>query len=147
MSISLASGATEDHPLLCELLKQVPLLRRVLPGWTTAHLIPKLQAFPDDATDAQVAAALENLRMVLRSRADIDPWLGDIARLGLGESDGHPKAWPWATDLGTHIELSDRTKNRTIVEQARRLVGELTLPPTVAEVDIQAPPVPRPDDR
>jgi hypothetical protein len=138
--------AHEGHPLLAGLLAEVPRIQRELPGWAAGFLVPALNTFPNDATDAQVAAALANLREVMYARADIDPWLRDIADLGKLELAGNPQAMTPASQLGPRIELSDRYKNRTVVEQARQLVAALTATPTKAE-GRPTPPPPRPDPK
>jgi hypothetical protein len=95
--------AREGHPLLAALLGQAPRIRHELPGWAAGHLVPALHAFPDDATGAQLAAALANLRKVLHGRADVDPWLGDVAKLGTGEYAEDPRA-----DLGKPVRPARR---------------------------------------
>src|SRR4051812_18757249 len=81
----------EGHPLLAGLLAEVPRIHQELPGWAAGFLVPALNAIPDDATDAQLAAAVANVRAVMYARADIDPWLRDIADLGKPELAGTPQ--------------------------------------------------------
>jgi hypothetical protein len=144
--IMLAPLANQGDPMLAALLAQVPRLRGELPGWTLGHLVPALGEFRGDATDAQIATALSNLRKVLRERADIDAWLGDIADLGVGEFAGPPMAMTPDNQLPQHIPLPpDRSSNRTIVEQARALGEALTPTPTKAKNRSTPPSQSRPE--
>ena len=142
------AAATAGHPVLAGLLDQVPRLRKELPGWAESQLMPVLAAFHEDATDAQIATALAMLREVLRDRADVDPWLGAIAELGMGEGAGPPMSMTKDSDLAQHIPLApERIPNRTVVEQARRLGEALTA--TSAKVNQRSTPPPqsRPDTK
>jgi hypothetical protein len=113
--------------MLASLLAELPRLKKDLPGWSEGQLVPVLAAFRDDATDAQIATAFETLRKVLRQRADIDPWLGDIADLGRGEYTDLDRAMTPAAKLPRRAELVPHPPtNRTIVEQARQLRDALT---------------------
>lgn len=138
-----AAAPAEGHPLLAALLAALPRLRRELPGWAPRFLVPALNAFPEDAAADGVHAALDNLRTVLRRRADVDPWLGDIAVLGTAET-AVPRTMTPASQLPGHVDLSDRLQNRTIVAQARRLAAALTAPPAKPP-GRPTPPPPRPD--
>jgi hypothetical protein len=137
--------AGEGHPLLGALLTETPRIRQELPGWAAGHLVPALDAFPDDPTEAQLASALANLRQVLHGRADIDPWLAEVAKLGAAGPAGDWRAMTPASQLDQHIELSDRVRNRIIVEQARQLAAALTSVERKAEDGPTTPPQPRPD--
>jgi hypothetical protein len=144
----MTAPAREGHPMLAALLAEVPTIRSELPGLVMdgGPLLLALRAFPDDPTEAQLATALANLRSVLRSRAAINPWLGAIAELGAEQTAGHPHAMTPLGKLDPVIELPDRVRNRTIVEQARQLDAELTAPPTAgAEGSPAPPPQPEPD--
>jgi hypothetical protein len=123
-------SSVEGHPMLAMLLKDVERLRNDLPGWVPGHLVPVLAGFQDDATEAQIDTSLAKLRKVLRERAPIDPWLGEIAELGIGEYARTPRAMNWPSDQAARIELpQERIRNRTVVEQARQLTRELTASP------------------
>src|SRR5882724_4162135 len=111
--IDLDTGA-----LLDALLAEVPRLRTELPGWSEGHLVPALAAFREDASDAENASATSQLRRVLRARADVNAWLGEIAILGTPETAGNPRAMTWASQLPPNVELPpDRIRNRTLVEK------------------------------
>jgi hypothetical protein len=115
------------HPILASLLTEAPRLRRDLPGWTASHLVPALAPFRANATGAQIATALAEVRKVLRGRADVDPWLGRIADLDAGQYAGEAMAMTPAAELNPRIKLpDDRIRNRTIVEQAQHLVRALS---------------------
>lgn len=134
--------------LLSGLLAEVPRLRRDLPGWAAGRLVPALAAFHDDASDAEIASATSQLRKMLQARADIDSWLGDIATLGTQEYAGNRRSMTPAYQLPPHVELPpDRIRNRTIVEQARRLAGALTPAAVKTENGVSSPLPSRPDGK
>jgi hypothetical protein len=134
MPALLAQAAYESQRVLAGLLAEVPRLHKELPGWVVGYLTPALDAFPNDATDAQIATALFNLRKVLRERAAIDPWLGDIANLGTGEYARDPHAMTLPSELKPRIALSpEPIGQRTVVELARQLRVALVPMPTTEE--------------
>jgi hypothetical protein len=134
-------------PVLAGLLAAVPRIRKELPGWAEGHLLPALAAFHDDATDAQMATALANLCEVLRQRADVDRWLGEIANRGTGEYAGDLRMWPSPSQYRERIPLANEPiTNRTqIIDQAHQL-RESLLPPLTKEEspNLRVPPS-RPD--
>jgi hypothetical protein len=108
-------------------------------------LAPALYGFVNGATDARLADALTNLRNVLRQRGDIDPWLKDIANLGMGENAGEDRAMTWATELTQRFGLSPQPiGNRTVVEQARQLRAALIPTMTTEETTEEKPSTPPP---
>ncbi len=119
----------EGHPLLAALLDEVPRLQKDLGGWWPTHLVPALDAFPDQPSDAQLVTALADLRTVLLRRADVDPWLGDIARLGSEQDAGGPRMTSPAEYRERQEPPTPPIKNRTVVEQARKLAEALKTPP------------------
>jgi hypothetical protein len=122
------------HPMLAALLAEVPRIRTNLSGWATGHLVPALAAFHDEATEAQLATALGDLRQVLRDRADVDLWLGDIARLGTGEYVGELHSMTSPSKYRDRQELTTPpTANRTSIELARQVREALTRTPDKPE--------------
>jgi hypothetical protein len=120
--------------MMLGLLAAVPRLRKECQAWAERWILPVLAPLGQGATDAEIASALAKVRKALAERADIDPWLGDIAKLGTREYAGNPMAMPWPSQLAQHAELPHEIKrNRYVIEQARRLVKELTPVPARQE--------------
>jgi hypothetical protein len=141
---TIMSTDVAGHPMLAGLLAAVPRLRTELPGWIEGHLLPALDGFPDGAGDAQIDTALVNLRRVLRGRADIDRWLGDIANLGTGGRAGALRSMTPDSALEQRVPLTHEPRtNRTVVEQARQLREALMAAPDKATDP--PPPQPRQD--
>jgi hypothetical protein len=124
---------TEGDPVLAALLEQKSLdklrARELYDGWTRPHLLPAIAGFHVGATDAQIATARKTLREVLRARADVDRWLGDIADRGIGDNAGPPMGIKLPSEYRDAVELSSRPSQNTtiIIDQARRL-GEALKP-------------------
>ncbi len=70
----------------------------------------RLEAFQDDASDAELADAMVNLRSVLNQRANVEPWLSPIANQCSMEYVGPPHAMTSASKLPPSVMLPD---NRT----------------------------------
>lgn len=134
------------HPALVALLANVPRLRNpLLWGWTEGRLLPALDAFHDNATEAEVADAWVNLRKVLRGRADVEQWLDPIAEQCSEEYAGDPRAMTADSKLKRSIDLpGNRTKNQFTVDQVRQL-REALRPPLKKEKPPSPPAPPRPD--
>jgi hypothetical protein len=130
------------HPAIAALLANVPQLQDpLLHGWTQGCLLPALEAFPENASEAEFADAMVNLRDVLVRRADIEPWLGPIAEQCSRDYAGFPHAMTSASKLKPSIVLPDnRTKNQFTLELVRQLRAELR-PPLPREKP-PAPPAP-----
>jgi hypothetical protein len=139
--------AAKGHPMLDALLAAVPRLRSwELKGWSEGHLVPALAGFHDGATDGQVITALKNLRDVLRARADVDPWLGDIAERGIGEFVGALRdGGPPAEHRGSKELPSKPIGNRTIILQVRKLAESLIRIEPKADDDAEPSPSSNPD--
>jgi hypothetical protein len=134
------------HPMLAALTAKASQLRDpLLWAWTESWLLPALDAFQENATEGEVADALNHLAQELSRRADVDHWLGEIAELRSVEYAGPPHAVTSASKLERTIELpANRTKNRFTIEQARQL-REALRPHLQTEKPI-APHKPAPDD-
>ena len=146
MPAALTQAAYESSSVLAGLSKAVPRLRKELPGWVAGHLAPALDGFVNDASEAQLADALAALRNVLRQRGNIDPWLKDIANLGMGEYTGDPRAMTSPAKLTDRVALSPQPiGNRTVVEQARQLRAALVPTPTIEEQRATPLPATKPD--
>jgi hypothetical protein len=139
----------EAHPMLAALLDAVPRLRRegLLP-WAEYRLVPILRGFREDSGPGETATALDDLRVALRSRADVEPWLGDIARLGEQQYAGTPMRLDSPGEQPRSVELShDVIKNRTHVILARQIVAELTGKPARPPDDEAHPSQVKPDEQ
>jgi hypothetical protein len=121
------------HPAFGALLDNVPRLRSPgLWGWTHGFLLPALDAFHENASEAEVADATVKLKQVLLDRADVETWLAPIAEQCSGEFAGFPHAMTSASKLKPSIALpDDRTKNYFTLEAARQL-REALRPPLVS---------------
>jgi hypothetical protein len=123
-------GKQTGHPAIAALLAKLPQLQDPdLGGWTQGNLLPALESFQDNASDAELADAMVNLRDVLLHRADVEPWLSPIADQCSIEYVGAPHAMTSAAALKPNIVLSDnRTKNQFTLELVRQLREALRPP-------------------
>jgi hypothetical protein len=135
-------GEQTGHPAIAALLAKLPKLQHPdLSGWTQGSLLPALEVFQDNASDAEFADAMVNLRNVLDQRADLELWLGRIAERCSMEYVGPSHAMTSAAALKPNILLPDnRTKNQFTLEQVRQLREALR--PPVANEKPTTPPTP-----
>lgn len=135
-------GEQTGHPAIAALLAIVPRLQDSDWGnWTQGWLLPALDSFQDNATDAELADAMVNLRNVLRDNAVGVPWLSSIAEQCSMEYVGPPHAMTSAAALKPNIVLPDnRTKNQFTLQQVRQLREALR--PPVAKEKPTTPPTP-----
>jgi hypothetical protein len=119
------SPAVEGDPVLAALLDQAPRLKKErLEGWVQGPVLRALHGLHEGVSGAQIADALAALDRVLRDRAKIEPWLGDIANLRQTQFLSELRGMPWATEDGGKVPLdrqASRNRPPAIVSQVRQL--------------------------
>jgi hypothetical protein len=135
-------GTQTGHPAIAALLAELPQLQNPdLGGWTQGCLLPALEAFQDNASEAEFADAMVNLRNVLLRRAVDEHWLSPIADQCSMEYVGPPHVMTSAAALKPNIVLPDnRTKNQFTLELVRQLREALR--PPVPKKEPFTPPTP-----
>jgi hypothetical protein len=121
----LPCPVVEGDPVLAELLKQVPRLKKErLEGWVQGPVLRALHGLHEGVSGAQIADALAELDGVFRDRARIEPWLADIANLRQTQFLSELRGMPWATEDGGKVPLArqaSRNRPPAIVSQVRQL--------------------------
>jgi hypothetical protein len=141
----LAKGSTppttEGDPVLAALLDQAPRLKKeLLVGWVQGHVLPALKDLDEGVSGAQIADALANLDTVLRDRANVEPWLKDIADLRKTKSLIRLRGMPWPSQDRQRVPQDRQSvPNRApaIVEQVRQL--RITFAPAQTEKETPRP--------